>query len=223
MNDFQNHFKNLYSEQGKPLSILQIGGNDGIQADPLYNLIQKYPNVTLNVLEPIKRYYDNLKSNYKSNYNVKTHNLAIAEYNGTNEITYVNYNSSMPSWAKGLGTFNIEGNCLSGMTGLGNTINCKSENWWKLLNENKVKETVKVKKLNTFLEDINLKEIDIYVSDTEGYDWIIFEQLDLDKYFPKLIYMETHGRIIPKDLLSKKLDKYNYKYYHGHDTVAYKY
>lgn len=66
-----------------------------------------------------------------------------------------------------------------------------SEIYKKCMNEVKT-INVNTSTLDSFIKKNDIKNIDIYISDTEGFDWIIFNQLDLNIFNPKIICMETH-------------------------------
>jgi hypothetical protein len=70
------------------IQILQIGSNDGVSGDPLYNSIQK--NQLWNVLfvEPVPQIFNLLKKNYGSSPRFRFENSGINE-SGINQTFYV--------------------------------------------------------------------------------------------------------------------------------------
>ena len=183
------YFPNIFSEN---LTLIQIGANDGLQSDPfretiIDNKIKSY------LLEPISEFYNMLKHNYLDCDWVECFNLAITTKNGEDEITYVPRIDGLPRWTQGLGTFDTTKNFLGQGKGGNNmdTDYSKTELYETVMNNIK-KITVKTNTLDTFLNNQNINKIDFYLSDAEGFDWIIFDQLDLKKYQPKIIFMETH-------------------------------
>ncbi len=211
-------------ENNNEINLLQIGANDGLQSDMFRDSIIEY-KIKSHLLEPIPEFYNLLVKNY-SNYNwVKCYNLAITTEDGKREIKYVPKINDLPEWTMGLGTFDAEKNFLgSGKGGNGLSIDYSSTELYKrVVNELRTIE-VKTSTLNTFIIDNNIKDIDIYVSDTEGFDWIIFNQLDLKRFTPKIICMETHtlGDVENK-LINDKLLEYGYDIIEKDwDTIAIK-
>jgi FkbM family methyltransferase len=202
--------------------LLQIGANDGIQDDPVRDYILHH-KINAHLLEPIPVFYDELCKNYKDAQNVTCHNCAIHIKNGKENITYVNV-PSLPNWTKGLGTFDITKNGLSGYGNYKLQTDLTNDPTFLSINNQKKDIEVNTYTLSTFLLNAGIDRIDVYVTDTEGFDGIIFDQLDLDKYSPSFIMMETHtlGDEANYDI-DNKLKNYNYTIVEkGWDTVAIK-
>lgn len=53
--------------------------------------------------------------------------------------------------------------------------------------------------LETLFSRHNISSFDILLVDTEGHDWVVFQQLDLDRYRPKVIRLERVN-LSPEDL-----------------------
>ena len=66
-------------------SLIQIGANDGISHDHLHNIIKKYSLESL-LLEPIEKYFFDLKNNYSNYKNVRIENSALSV---NNEILFL--------------------------------------------------------------------------------------------------------------------------------------
>lgn len=180
----------------KPDSVLlQIGANDGVQDDYINKIVKKF-KIRSHLIEPVPVFYNELENEYSDCDFVTTYNIAISNHNGYQDITYVDYHNSsdeLPVWTKGLGTFDESKN---GFSGFGNFMlrdDLRNTNIYKNIVKNKTSIPVKTQTLNSFLSEQGIQEIDFYISDTEGYDGIIFEQLDIKRYQPKLLIMETHS------------------------------
>jgi FkbM family methyltransferase len=219
-----NELINECFEDTNQLTLLQIGANDGQQSDLFRDLIIEY-KIKSNLLEPIPEFYNLLVKNY-SNYNwVKCHNLAITTDDGEREMRYVPKIEGLPEWTMGLGTFDVEKNFLGSGKG-GYMLNedySNSKIYKKCMNEVKT-INVNTSTLDSFIKKNDIKNIDIYISDTEGFDWIIFNQLDLNIFNPKIICMETHtlGNI-ENNLINDKLTKNGYTIIKQEwDTIAIK-
>ena len=187
-----NKLINECFEDTNQLTLLQIGANDGKQSDLFRDLIIEY-KIKSNLLEPIPEFYNLLVKNYSNHNWVKCHNLAITTEDGEREMRYVPKIEGLPEWTMGLGTFDDEKNFLgSGKSGyMLSEDYSNSEIYKKCMNEVKT-INVNTSTLDSFIKKNDIKNIDIYISDTEGFDWIIFNQLDLNIFNPKIICMETH-------------------------------
>jgi FkbM family methyltransferase len=190
---FESLIEYCFNKQEKQnLKLLQVGANDGLQSDPFRESIIRY-KINSYVLEPIPDFFKMLSENYNDYPWVKCYNLAITKNNGVEEITYVPRVDGLPEWTQGLGTFDASKNYLGAGMGSNNLSEDYSETEiYKEVKKNIKKIKVNTNTLETFLETNNIEKLDLYVSDTEGYDWFIFEQLDLKKFKPKVIFMETH-------------------------------
>jgi FkbM family methyltransferase len=210
------NFENLIQEcflnlEDKTLTLLQIGANDGQQSDPFRESIIKY-QINSHLLEPIPEFYNMLINNYSKYDWVKCYNLAITNKDGEDEIKYVPRIDSLPEWTQGLGTFDSSKNFLrAGKGGNGLKEDFSTTEIYNTVKNNIKTTIVKTNTLETFIKKININQIDIYTSDTEGFDWIIFNQLDLNRFNPKIIFMETHTLGEEQNLLiDNKLIKYGY-------------
>ena len=202
--------ENNFGDNIHEFVVLQIGSNDGVQDDLIRPLITKY-NLKSHLVEPVEEFFQSLSNNYKNYSNVVCHNIAISDTDGLKEMSVIKYDNSMPIWCKGLSTFDESLNFFSGFGGLGLGEDLRNTEIYKQINKNKIKINVTTKKLETFLNENKINSLDVFVTDTEGHDFIIFNQLDLDKYSPKIIVMETHtlGEEI-NNLITDKLLKYGY-------------
>jgi FkbM family methyltransferase len=202
--------ENNFGDKLHDFVVLQIGANDGIQDDLVRPLITKY-NLKSHLVEPVLEYFQSLSHNYKDYSNVICYNIAISDIDGNKEMSVIKYNDTMSIWCKGLSTFDESYNFFSGFGGLGLAEDLKNTDVYKQVIENKIKINVTTKKLETFLNDNQINSLDIFITDTEGHDFIIFNQLDLTKYHPKVIIMETHtlGENV-NNLITDKLLKHGY-------------
>ena len=67
-----------YSMNRNVIKFVQIGGNDGVINDPIYDLCKKFPNKFHgHIFEPVKEYFYDLKNNYNFSKNISFYNLAI--------------------------------------------------------------------------------------------------------------------------------------------------
>ena len=183
--------ENEYESELSNFTILQIGANDGVQDDLIRPLITKY-NLKSHLVEPIKEHYENLCSNYIHFSNVKCHNLAISDIDGEKIMTTIEYDESLPTWCKGLSTFDTTRNFLGGFGGYQLKDDLRNSELFNKIKNGRTEIIVSTKTLNTFLTENEIDSIDVFVTDAEGHDFIIFNQLDFSKYSPKFIILETH-------------------------------
>lgn len=213
--------ENKYESELSNFTILQIGANDGVQDDLIRPLITKY-NLKSHLVEPIKQHYQNLCSNYVDFTNVKCHNLAISDIDGEKIMTTIEYDESLPTWCKGLSTFDITRNFLSGFGGYQLKDDLRNSELFNKIKNSRTEIVVSTKTLDTFLSENKIDSIDVFVTDAEGHDFIIFNQLDFSKYSPKFIILETHTLSQrDKNVIVKKLVDNGYDILESSwDTVA---
>jgi FkbM family methyltransferase len=180
-----------YENEISDFTIVQIGANDGMQDDPIQLLIKKY-SPKAHLVEPVKELYKTLTTSYTDCPNVTCHNFAISDIDGEKKMITVDYDDSLPLWCKGLSTFDISRNFLSGFGGYKLLEDLRKTEIFKKVKKAQKEISVQTKTLDTFFLENKIETIDVFITDTEGHDFIIFNQLDLTKYFPKLIMMETH-------------------------------
>jgi FkbM family methyltransferase len=183
--------KNNKIENFSPI-LLQIGGNDGVQDDVCRNSIIKH-KIRSHILEPIPDLFRELRQNYTGYDWVDCYNLAISDKEGFEDISYVYPYDDLPIWCKGLGTLDKSKNFLgSGYGGYKLSQNLSDTHLYKTIQTRIKNLQIETQSLNFFLTNNKINTVDIYVSDTEGYDYIIFNQINWNKIQPKIICMETH-------------------------------
>ncbi len=161
--------------------LIQIGSNDGRTGDPLYPLLQKNKKWKALFVEPVPYSFEKLKNNYPDSHRFSFENVAINE-GKTMDFFWVNSAAKkalpeLPYWFDQLGSFDkqhilkhfdgalapfIEATLLEGID------------------------------LNTLFNRNKVKQISVLHIDTEGYDWKILSQLELNRFQPKFILFEHH-------------------------------
>jgi FkbM family methyltransferase len=167
----------LLAKNGK-INFVQIGGNDGINDDPLYHFVTWNKNkVSGFILEPVLDYFNELKKNYKNFRLIKTLNLAI--HNSENEmiIHRVNPNSAnvLPKYSKGIASFNKE-----------HHISCKIDS------KHILEEKVPCVSLENLIKIYDIKNIDLLQIDAEGYDFEIILNINFKELKPSIINFEYY-------------------------------
>jgi FkbM family methyltransferase len=164
----------------KTITFIQIGANDGILNDPIYNFNTRNKDLVSGyVLEPLPDIFEMLVENYKSCLNIKPINLAIHSHKDEMVMHRVKpeFSKKLHEFSQGIASFD--------------------ENHWKkskLLKDSKAIERVKVNCISfaKFIESNNINKLDLLLIDTEGYDYEILMSINFSIIKPKIIRFE-HG------------------------------
>lgn len=173
----QSILNKLLNQNGK-INFIQIGGNDGVNDDPLHHfIVWNKSKVSGHILEPVKDYFNDLEKNYKDYPQINTLNIAI--HNTENEM-FINRVSkesqaNLPKYTKGIASFKED-----------HHINCK------VSSEHIIKEKVKCISLDDLINQNNISSIDLLQIDTEGYDAEIILNIDFTKFKPSIINFEYY-------------------------------
>lgn len=163
-------------KEGGVFNFIQIGGNDGISFDFLYDFVTVRMSNGI-VLEPIPRYYEELKNNYSSYPSIKTINKAMHKDRSGLKLYAVRSDSmhKYPDWTKGIASWNKNHLVQNDIHDID-----IQEVMVETITGNDVLQEC------TFLNSIDLLQID-----TEGYDYKILLLFDLNKIHPKVIKFES--------------------------------
>lgn len=165
--------------KGDKIQIVQIGSNDGITCDPIYELVKINTEWKALFVEPIPYLFEKLKKNYGQDSRFIFENVAIND--GSQQIFYTVKEEAkidlpdLPSIYDQLGSFDKE-HILKHLNGV---LEPYIEEL--LLSGLTLEELFKRNKI---------KEITLLHIDTEGYDWKILSQLNFNYLKPKLILIE---------------------------------
>jgi FkbM family methyltransferase len=177
--DVPSIWLNTLLQKEDKVQIVQIGSNDGVNGDPIYDLLKNNTNWRALFVEPIPYLFERLKKNYGIDDRFTFENVAIND--GSSQIFYsVNeeaktYLPNLPVWFDQLGSFN-KNNILKHLDGI---------------LEPFIKETqLNGMSLNELFNKNHIREITLLHIDTEGYDWKILSQLNLKYIKPKIILVE---------------------------------
>ena len=168
---------NTYCKQNKFKNLLQIGANDGERFDELNYFIKKYKIKSV-LVEPINKYFYELKKNYSNYEFVKIENSAISVNNEISYLFAVNDKdiNIYDEHVKGINSFEIQ----------------------HLIKHGVKKNHIEKKKINTLsvqdlIKKYNINELDLLYVDTEGYDGkIVYEFIKSTKLNPIIIFEYIH-------------------------------
>lgn len=191
----------------------QIGSNDGGHGDPIAEIIKQRPRWRGIFVEPVPYALEKLKINYGNEDRFIFENVAISTAHETRPFYYVSrdaetdLNGNLPPWYDQLGSFNPDhiSNHLNG-----------------ILEPYKVVTEINCMPLSALFSRHQVNRLDLLHIDTEGFDFEVLKQLDLQKFSPKIILYE-HKHLGLKDRLAAEniLHKAGYQLtvYHA-DTLA---
>jgi len=167
-------------EVHKTLAFLQIGANDGVMNDPIYQFNMDNKSVVSGfVLEPLPDIYEKLVVNYQFCPNIKPFNLAIHATESEMVLHRVKPTraAEVHEFARGIASFD-------------------ETHWEKttLVPNADYMEQVKVKCVSfaDFIKSNAIDKLDLLLLDTEGYDYQILMSIDFTHIKPKMIRFE-HG------------------------------
>tara|TARA_B100001057_G_C22703313_1_gene892694 strand:+ start:313 stop:1065 length:753 start_codon:yes stop_codon:yes gene_type:complete len=175
--------------------IIQIGANDGVRFDVINGFIKKYkPKVIF--LEPIKSNFEKLKKNYLGQENLLFENYAISVNNKINELFKVNENKLKIYDEHVIGITSFDKKHL-----IKHGINKKHI----------IKETVNTISITDLIKKHSIKNFDLLLIDTEGYDGeIVSEFLNKSNIRPIIVfeYIHVKNKILRNTLNIIKEKKY---------------
>lgn len=196
-------------KKNKEFSFIQVGANDGISFDDLYDFVTKRKSFGV-VIEPVKSYFEELKNNYLALPNVVPVNMAVFHKKDVLYIYKINpeKSSNYPDWVKGIASFDSEHHKKT---------NIKVEDI--------ITENVEADHLMNII-DSNFKgdysNVDLFQVDTEGFDYEVIKMIDFNKLHPKIIKFESVNlNDLQKEELAKILNNEGYVVFNeAGDTVA---
>ena len=171
-----NPLEQLFYQRLHPnFFFVQIGANDGISSDPIYNLVTK-EGVHGIALEPVSNIFKQLTKNYAAYPNVHPVNKAIHKTEKEMLLYRVNPDKKQyPEWTKGTASFNKRHHQLS-----------------EINDTDIIEEKVQCISYDELIKEYKISHIDLLQIDTEGYDYDIIKMIDFDKLAPSIISFE-HG------------------------------
>lgn len=183
-NDWQAHVERVVDARaGAPVRFIQIGAMDGVQFDPLHDFVRRggWKGV---FCEPMPFHMIALQQAYAGLPDLHFIQAAVVDTSREVEMTYIPpelvEQHNIKKHAVGMGCVDYSRSGFAKQTAAGRAI----------LEPLMQKIAVRGITLNEALAEGGLDTLDIYVSDTEGYDAIILNQLDTSRWQPQLILIE---------------------------------
>jgi len=167
--------------------ILQIGSNDGKTGDPLYKLLVQKAEWNIFLVEPLPFLMKRLKNNYPNH--PRFHFIEKAVNDGTSQSFYYvdddakTHIPNLPEWFDQLGSFkqgHIQKHLGAEIVPFIQCLQLSGSRFMDLISEYKI-------------DNLLLLHLD-----TEGYDWKILSQLEIDRVCPPVILFE-HKHLLQQE------------------------
>ena len=204
MDNFFDKVLHYYGRKEQKLFMINIGAMDGEMFDSMSGYAHMYNSDALYV-EPMKPHFDRLVKNKSDNPNNKFENSAISDYNGTITMKTI----PIDVVDKGLVHAAFYGMSVidPSKNGMG------SEGDREIVEKYAVDVEVNCITWDNLIDKHNINSFDVISVDTEGHDYIVFKQIDLNKFRPKLIRLEWYNMTDEeKNNIVNKLDDHGYVY-----------
>lgn len=192
---------------------VQVGSNDGVQGDPIHDLVTSRRSWRGIFIEPIHFLFRRLRQNYGDSERFVFENVAISTKRETKRFYYVSEKArselNLPYWHDQLGSF--DKNHITRMLG-------------DEMSPYIVEENVECQPLQEVLDRNRVDAIDLLHIDTEGFDYQVLSQVDIKRYQPSVILFEHHLLTDEEFINSRKLLRTTgYRIHeYGNDTLAIK-
>ena len=172
-----------FARQYPEAFFVEIGANDGDQHDHLRPLIlsERWSGI---MVEPVPYVFERLRGNYGDLDRVVLENVAIADLDGSLPFYHLSEPAPderhrLPDWYDGVGSFSRE-------TVLGHARDIPDV-------EHRVVQTeVPCLTYESLCARHGVREVDVLVIDTEGYDHEILKRIDLGRRQPRLVIYEHY-------------------------------
>ena len=185
-------------------NLIQIGANDGVSFDEINFFIKKYKVESI-LIEPIKENFNKLKNNYKDLKFIKFENVAISCNDEINYLYKVNskFNKYYDSHIPAIPSFNKKHLLNHGVK-----------------NSHIIKEKVNSLSIKELINKYEIKNLDLFFVDAEGYDGnIVLDLLTQTELRPIIIFEYIHiENKIFKNVINKIAEK-DFFYFHVNECL----
>ena len=168
------------------VAFIQIGANDGNKGDYLQDYVRSGDWWGV-LVEPIPEVFASLADRYGTNPRLRLVNAAITDHDGQASLYYIprQQGQELPDWYDALATFRKD-------------VLLKHEEWIPDIDARIGTIDVQAMTFETFCNSYGVTQIDLIQIDTEGYDYEIIKQIDLNILLPAVVLYE-HLHLDPKD------------------------
>lgn len=180
---FDEWVEQLNTKKNGELYFVEIGAMDGMRHDALYKHIIAHNQWSGLLVEPLPDMFEKLKETYTGRDNLSFEPVAITEASGTAEITRIpaeKVDVDVPGWADGISTLKPDQHIISKDASLA---------------AHTVKQQIQTMTFADLAQKYNITQIDLFQSDTEGYDETVFNQLWALGFRPSIIKFEINYMI----------------------------
>ncbi len=172
-------------QQNSDLFFVQIGANDGKTADPVTELIHRYRLRGL-LVEPQPKMFKRLVENYQDHPQLAFENSLIAAQNGTENFYAIRDDGQykLPMWCYQIASLDRD-KMLDLLSGQKQDLHLPAD-------IESLIETIPLPALTfqTLLEKHQVRQVDLLVIDTIGYDFEIIKMIPFDQIKPAIINFE---------------------------------
>ncbi len=175
----------VFARSRETVFFVQIGSNDGQTSDPLHDLIVR-DHWSGIMVEPVPSNFERLRATHTGRHGLIFENVAIGEREGRLDFWRVGDTSGdLPVFHDQIGSLSRDA-VLQNLDSIPD------------LESRLIRDQVDCLRLATLLERHGVERIDLFHVDAEGFDAVILEQLDLDRFHPEIILWE-HKKLAPGD------------------------
>lgn len=196
----------LHGRPDRPLSVLQIGACDGVTSDSLYPFI-KEGTVKAWLVEPVTLNFSMLREFYKGEPHVTLIQAAVADVDGERAFYSIRNDGRWKDngWARQLASFYKEHLVRHG------------------INEAEIQENrVRCLTLTTLVKEYAIRDLDVLMIDTEGFDGEVVRMALAQGICPNFIVFEN-AQLVQQYAQSELDDLYRRLSEHGyawtHDRI----
>jgi FkbM family methyltransferase len=173
---------------GKDCFFVQVGANDGVRGDPLHDAIKANPRWRGIFIEPLDEAFARLVTNHPNDGRYVFEQIAISNSTDEQWFYYVSdediSDTGLPSSARGMGSLNRDHPLRHLMA---------AKSFARFTKEPEAylsKKLVRCEQLMTVLDRHRVSHIDVFHVDAETYDYQIIQQIDFERFRPKIILYE---------------------------------
>lgn len=173
-----DHIIDRFAALRDEVFFMQVGTNDGATSDPFYRHIRLRGWKGI-LIEPLADEFAELKKNHKNNSNLIFENVAISNKEEVKKFYSIDKSQGdLPFWVNKLSSFDPK---------------IPQEVCDLYDNAILVSKDVQCTTVNKLLEKHEVKQLDLLLTDTEGYDFEILKTIDFSDLRPSmLIYEHRH-------------------------------